>query len=202
MSAALSFRLASDLGPSPDELEEFATKIRSKDAELEELREAKSGAMKPKERQALVLLLSDIRKENEDLKEQAVKQAGQIEDLTKALKDIQEDIEQIRDDFPRLLAEDRRRLKLLEDGPDLSENDTIRSHIDELYTHMEAIGRKQVSFKEASRCLNLSKTRVLQFKTVIALDDRFIIVPSETHKQRKWIRLRKYYKGDNAHQTA
>ena len=202
MSAALSFRLASDLGPSPDEREEFATKIRSKDAELEELREAKSGAMKPKERQALVLLLSDIRKENEDLKEQAVKQAGQIEDLTKALKDIQEDIEQIRDDFPRLLAEDRRRLKLLEDGPDLSENDTIRSHIDELYTHMEAIGRKQVSFKEASRCLNLSKTRVLQFKTVIALDDRFIIVPSETHKQRKWIRLRKYYKGDNAHQTA
>ena len=202
MSAALSFRLASDLGPSPDEREEFATKIRSKDAELEELREAKSGAMKPLERQALVLLLSDIRKENEDLKEQAVKQAGQIEDLTKALKDIQEDIEQIRDDFPRLLAEDRRRLKLLEDGPDLSENDTIRSHIDELYTHMEAIGRKQVSFKEASRCLNLSKTRVLQFKTVIALDDRFIIVPSETHKQRKWIRLRKYYKGDNAHQTA
>ena len=70
MSASLpAFQLASTLGPSPDEREEFAAKIRSKDAELEELREAKSGAMNPQERQALILLLSDIRKENEDLKQ-------------------------------------------------------------------------------------------------------------------------------------
>ena len=190
MSAALpAFQLASTLGPSPDEREDFAAKIRAKDAELEELRESKqSGAMKPPERQALVQLLSD--------------QSKKIQDLEKALKEAQNDIEWIQQNFPKLIAEDRKRLKLLEDGPDLSENETVLSHIDELYTHMEAIGRKQVSFKEASRCLNLSKTRILQFKTVIALDNRFIIVPSETHKQRKWIRLRKYYSGDKSNQTA
>ena len=124
MSAALpAFQLASTLGPSPDEREDFAAKIRAKDAELEELRESKqSGAMKPPERQALVQLLSD--------------QSKKIQDLEKALKEAQNDIEWIQQNFPKLIAEDRKRLKLLEDGPDLSENETVLSHIDELYTHM------------------------------------------------------------------
>jgi DNA repair exonuclease SbcCD ATPase subunit len=103
MSAALSFQLASNLGPSPDEREEFAAKIRSKDAELEELREAKqSGAMKPQERQALNILLSDIREENKKLIERAEKQAKEIEDLQNVNDQLNEKITSVKG-----LAKDR-----------------------------------------------------------------------------------------------
>jgi DNA repair exonuclease SbcCD ATPase subunit len=103
MSAALSFQLASNLGPSLDEREEFAAKIRSKDAELEELREAKqSGAMKPQERQALAILLNDIREENKKLIEQVEKQAGQIEELQKVNEQMAEKITGVKG-----LAKDR-----------------------------------------------------------------------------------------------
>jgi seryl-tRNA synthetase len=178
MSATLpAFQLASTLGPSTDEREEFAAKIRSKDAELEELREAKrSGAMKPQERQALVQLLSDM--------------SRKIEDLTKALKEAQNDIEWIQESIPKLIAEDRKRIADLENGPDISKSDAAKAHVNELYKHMKTIGRKQVSFKEASRCLNLSKSRVQQFKVIIALDTRFLIVKSESHSQKELIRLR------------
>jgi len=203
MSAALpAFQLASTLGPSPDEREEFAAKIRSKDAELEELREAKSGAMNPQEKQALILLLSDIRKGNEDLKKQAVKQAAQIEELSNALKDVQEDIEQIRDDFPGLIAEDRRNIKeirsklsILETAPRTVNGKTVKSHIDGLYDHMKSVGLKQVPFRSAAKILKISKQRLHQLKPDLALDQRFIIVHSQSHSQKELIRLREYLDG-------
>ena len=188
MSAALGFTVASDLGPSPSERDVYEATIRAQAEQLQEAREAdprQSGGMSPQEKQALVQLLSD--------------QSKKIKDLEKALKDVQEDILQIRDYFPKLVSEDRKRISDLEGGPDIQESTTAKAHVDELHKHMEAVGRKQLSFKEASRCLKLSKSRMLQFKVVIALDDRFIIVPSETHKQKKLIRLRKYFQGDEAH---
>lgn len=62
--------------------------------------------------------------------------------------------------------------------------------LDALYTEMEILGRKQVSFAEAAKILRVTRQRVQQLKAAIALDQRFIIVPSESHKQRLLIRLR------------
>ncbi len=62
--------------------------------------------------------------------------------------------------------------------------------IDELYKEMIAIGRKQTDFATAARMVKRSKRRMLQLKAAIALDQRFILVPSERHSQKVLIRLR------------
>jgi vacuolar-type H+-ATPase subunit I/STV1 len=210
MAAALpGFQSAADLGPSPSreaELEELCHSQAEQIERLQDLatapqqpaRQPQGAVIRPEEKQAMVQLLSDLGKRVEDLEKLTVKQAREIEELKKARKDAEEDIEQIRLYFPKLIAEDRKRIAALEEGPDLSDNETVQNHITALFDHMEAIGRKQVSFREASRCLKLSKSRVLQFKASIALDDRFVIVHSESHKQKSLIRLRKYFDGNIA----
>lgn len=62
--------------------------------------------------------------------------------------------------------------------------------IDELYKEMTAIGRKQTDFATAARMVKRSKRRMLQLKAAIALDQRFILIPSERHQQKVLIRLR------------
>jgi hypothetical protein len=66
--------------------------------------------------------------------------------------------------------------------------------IDELYTHMKAVGLKQTTFSSAAKILKVTRQRVQQLKATIALDTRFIIVPSESHSQKLLIRLREYHK--------
>ena len=203
-SSIPSFVIASELPPSPSEREALEDKIRAQAAQLEKLQDGGECAprIRPDELQKLIILLNTFDGRIKELEVQTERHARQIDDLTKDARDIQEDIEQIRDHFPRLIAEVNRRLKVLEAESSPNESATAQAHIEELYEHMETIGRKQVSFKEASRCLKLSKSRVLQLKTALALDDRFIIVPSQGHKQKKLIRLRKYYLGDDSHKTA
>jgi hypothetical protein len=62
--------------------------------------------------------------------------------------------------------------------------------LDGLYKEMKAIGRKQTDFATAARMVKRSKARLFQLKAVIALDQRFILVPSESHSQKLLIRLR------------
>lgn len=170
------FCLASVIGPSPSEREIYEATIRSQAEQLQEARDAsQSGGMKPQEKQALIQLLSDLTRE--------------VKDLKKSLKEAQEDIEQIREYFPKLVSEDRKRIKDLERGRN-HQSKTAQFHVSELYDHMIAIGRKQVSFQEAARCLKLSKSRAKQLKITIALDERFTIVHSDSHNQKELIRLK------------
>jgi hypothetical protein len=55
---------------------------------------------------------------------------------------------------------------------------------------MKAQGRKQTDFATAARMVKRSKARLFQLKAAIALDQRFILVPSESHSQKLLIRLR------------
>ena len=66
--------------------------------------------------------------------------------------------------------------------------------LNELYKEMKAIGRKQTDFATAARMVKRSKGRMLQLKAAIALDQRFILIPSESHSQKLLIRLREVYK--------
>jgi septal ring factor EnvC (AmiA/AmiB activator) len=88
------------------------------------------------------------------------------------------------------IAFDRQRLAKLE-HPHESHNSKV---VDELYKDMKAIDRKQCDFATAARMVKRSKRRMIQLKTTIALDQRFILVPSENHSQKILIRLREYYK--------
>ena len=65
--------------------------------------------------------------------------------------------------------------------------------LDELYKEMKAIGRKQTDFATAARMVKRSKRRIMQLKGAIALDQRFILITSESHSQKLLIRLREFY---------
>jgi hypothetical protein len=65
--------------------------------------------------------------------------------------------------------------------------------LDDLYKEMKAQGRRQTDFATAARMVGRSKGRIVQLKTAIALDQRFILIPSESHKQKMLIRLREFY---------
>jgi len=198
MNAALpGFTLASEILPgnlTHDELEEI---IHGKEAEIERLggmrstspacpEQIESNGPMPDEMQALTDLLAA----NKELRETVEKQGRKIADQAKEISDLKQDIEDIREYFPRLIAEDRARLTVLEKGTIAGEPKTVKSHLDGLHEHMMAIGRKQVSFREAAKIIGISKQRLHQFKAEIALDTRFIIVDSQSHKQKELIRLR------------
>ena len=202
MSAALpGFTLASEILPSNLTHEELEEIIHGKEAEIERLRgmrntspaypeQTESNGLKPDERQALNEFLNNLLAANKELRETIEKQGRKIADQASEISDLKQDIEDIREYFPRLVAEDRARLTVLEHGTIAVEPKTVKSHLDGLHEHMMAIGRKQVSFREAAKIIGISKQRLHQFKAEIALDTRFIIIDSQSHKQKELIRLR------------
>ncbi len=93
----------------------------------------------------------------------------------------------------RDIALDRQRISRLE-TPKIQPSNEDSPLLDELYKEMQAQGRKQTDFSTAARMVKRSKRRIIQLKGAIALDQRFILIPSESHSQKLLIRLREYYK--------
>ena len=123
MSAALpGFTLAPEIPPSDEELEEI---IHGQEAEIERLRgmrntlpacpeQTKSNGPMPEERQDLNEFLNGLLAANKELRETVEKQGRKIADQAREISDLKQDIEDIREYFPRLVAEDRARLTVLE----------------------------------------------------------------------------------------
>jgi hypothetical protein len=88
------------------------------------------------------------------------------------------------------IADNCQRITKLEQPQPLQKDSAL---VDELYKEMKAIGRKQTDFATAARMVKRSKARLFQLKTAIALDQRFILIPSESHSQKLLIRLREFY---------
>ena len=93
----------------------------------------------------------------------------------------------------RDIALDRQRITKLE-TPKIQPSNEDSPLLDELYKEMQAQGRKQTDFSTAARMVKRSKRRIIQLKGAIALDQRFILIPSESHSQKLLIRLREYYR--------
>jgi len=150
---------------------------------------------KPQEWQALQIVISDLLEANKELQATVKKQAQQIEDLENANKDLQEDIEQIRDYFPKLLTEDRKRLRALEQKNKPQETEINKEHIHKLAQELLAraeMGQKGVTYKEAAKILGIKKARVCQLRTLIASDSRFDISWHPNRKNTKIICLKNY----------
>ena len=93
----------------------------------------------------------------------------------------------------RDIALDRQRISRLE-TPKIQPSNEDSPLLDELYKEMQAQGRKQTDFSTAARMVKRSKRRIIQLKGAIALDQRFLLIPSESHSQKLLIRLREYYR--------
>ncbi|VVB63978.1 Uncharacterised protein [uncultured archaeon] len=180
-----------------DELEDI---IRSKDNFIEKIIEKLdhqvkhgSGVISGEERLTLISLLDKITCKNKELDGIANELSIQIEELTKGNGRLQQDIIDVNELARYTLRELSRRITAIEDKK-IKKSKSASVHLDKLFEDMEILGRKQVSFLEASKILNIGKSRMKQLKPNIALDGRFIIVKSRSHKQKELIRLRKYHK--------
>jgi hypothetical protein len=174
--------------------------IRSKDNCIEKIIEKldhqvkyRSGGMNGEERLALVSLLDKIASIKKELDGTASGLAIQIEELSKDNDRLHQDIFDVKELARYTLKELSRRLTAIEDK-NMKKGESASKHLDQLFEDMEILGRKQVSFLEASKMLNIGKPRMKQLKPIIALDGRFIIVKSRSHKQKEMIRLSKYHK--------
>ena len=99
---------------------------------------------------------------------------------------LEKDLAEIGERSASEIAEDRRRIAKLE-NPRKPQDTHI---LDELFTEMTAIGRKQVDFATAAKMVKRSKSRLLQLKPEIGQDMRFVLVSSESHSQKVLIRVR------------
>jgi hypothetical protein len=188
-----------DIDPRMRE-EELEDLIRSKDNFIEKIIEkldyqVKRGSwtMSWEERLALISLLDKIASKNKELDGIAEELAIQIEEISKNNDRLQQDIFDVKDLARYTLQELSRRVSAIEDRK-IKKGKSASEHLDHLFADMELLGRKQVSFLEASKILNIGKSRMKQLKPNIALDGRFIIVKSRSHKQKELIRLSKYHK--------
>lgn len=204
MAATLpGFQSAAKLDPSPSREDELEDLVRRQAEQLERLQngwieppsapKSPPVTMKPDEKRALIQLLNDLAEKNKGLEEQTRKQSREIADLKKANEDMQKQVYDVKDLAKYCLQSLSKRLSILEDGPNAADAPSVKSHLDNLYAHMKAVGRKQVRFSEAAKILGVSRQRVHQFRAEIAQDDRFIVLKSENHKKRMLIRLREYY---------
>jgi hypothetical protein len=187
-----------DLIPRTRE-EELEDIIRSKDNCIEKIIEKldhqvkHARGMSGEERLALISLLDKIASNKKELDSTAKGLAIQIEELSKADEKLQLDIFDVKDLARYTLKELSKRITAIEDK-EIKKGVSASKHLDQLFADMEILGRKQVSFLEASKILNIGKSRMKQLKPNIAHDERFIIVKSRSHKQKVMIRLSKYHK--------
>lgn len=142
--------------------------------------------------------------------------AGFLQDLLGSLQAVKDEVAALQDE----MAQARQEMAALKERSvedekrmdSLSENqliqlrlinglkEDIRPHepdnsplIDELYSHMKAVGLKQTTFAGAAKILKRSKSRIKQIHPLLAKDERFVILPSQSHKQKLLIRLKEFY---------
>jgi uncharacterized coiled-coil protein SlyX len=198
-AAASGFMPASEPGLSPSreaELEDLCSRQAEQIERLQDLapepqqptRQPQAAIIRPEEKQALVQLLSDLSKKVEDLEKLTAKQAREIEDLKVAKKDAEEDIEQIREHFPRLIMETKARLKAIEEKGKPQKTDATLAHINALASELLA----RATYAEAAKILRLDKSRVCQLRGLIASDSRFNIDWHPNRKNTKVICLKNY----------
>jgi predicted DNA-binding protein (UPF0251 family) len=193
IAAAAEFRPASELPPSTlTREEELEGIINDQAAQIEALRlpEARSQSRAQPPSLDVLAKMAELLQQNKELNEKVSKQALLMEKLVKDNGELHQDIHEIRDHFPKLIAEIKKRLTVLENGATSSDPKTVKMHLDGLYNNMKLTGLKQVSFRAASVIMKVSKPRLHQIKADLMNDNRFIIMKSESHSQKELIRLR------------
>ena len=143
----------------------------------------------PQEQQLITLSISDYK----SIFIQIEKLNDRIAALESHISALDAHQSEDMDHLARSIAEDRQRITKLEE-PTIQPSKENSPLLDELYKEMKAQGRKQTDFSTAARMVKRSKRRIIQLKGAIALDQRFILIPSESHSQKLLIRLREYYK--------
>lgn len=196
MSAALDFRPASELPPSPSREEELLETIRRQAVALERVEAGEprqsSGGMKPEERQKLIQLLSDLTRDVKDLKKansDLQKEIYDLRELSKwTLKAHFKRMDDMADEFDERISE-------LETKGASQNTDVAKDHINALALELlirAKTGQRGVTYAEAAKILGIGKSRVCQLRSLIASDSRFNVSWHPARKNMKIICLKKF----------
>ena len=188
------FKLASEIGPGLSQEEEHQAQIKyllDINAKLNEALDAKpqeSGTMKPQEKEALVLIIDELQTGLKLCQSTIEKQAATIKDQGKAISDLKQDIKDIREYFPKLVSEDRQRLKALE-HPDKQPGQTAQDRAKKINEYMEKRPDHKASY-EALKGFLLINDVLLNF-ALAALKkeypDKYIMIKDKLDRRKKWL---------------
>lgn len=115
----------------------------------------------------------------------------QLELLRDGILRLQDLVEQMAGD----IAEDKRRIRTLENKNKPQETDTTLSHINALASELltrAKTGQRGVTYAEAAKILKVDKSRICQLRSLIASDSRFDISWHPKKKNTKVICLKNY----------
>ena len=145
--------------------------------------------------QDLIGTIRDLKEEITALHEEHTRDREEITNLHKEVASLHErdnDFEKRLDTFSENQLIQLRIINGLREDirPHEPDNSPL---IDELYSHMKVVGLKQTTFAGAAKILKRSKVRVHQLRPLLEKDKRFVILPSQSHKQKLLIRLREFY---------
>ena len=189
MGAALGFVPASELPPSLSRVEELEAKIREQAIQLERLQDEspRESHVEPREIHKFVDIISALDGRIKALEQLTEKQAAQISDLIKDMREAQEDIEQIRLYFPKLISEDRRRLAEIEGRLTVAPQ---KKQIDrgEVLLALLAARNGKMMAKDARHKLSLSESQFSQLLSV--LRNKIDVRPYHLDKRQNVILLK------------
>ena len=200
MDATLGFQPASELGPSPSMIEELEDLVRAQAAQIERYQDAEpnrsaSQGFKSEKKLALIKILDQLIGRCKEQSRTIESLKKENEDLKNKLSDVQQDLLDIRDYFPKLLAEDRQRITALEERGKPKKTDVTLAHINALAQALlirAKAGQRGVTYTEAANILMLDKSRICQLRSLIASDSRFNIDWHPHRKNTKVICLKNY----------
>lgn len=191
MSSALpSFVPASELPSSPSREEELEAIIRRQAEQLERLQDdgpQRECSVEPREIRKFIDIISVLDGRIVTLEKLVEKQAVQISDLNKDMREAQEDIEQIRLYFPKLIAEDRHRLAEIEGRLTVAPQKKQIDRGEVLLALLAARGGKMMA-KDARHKLSLSESQFSQLLSV--LRNRIDVRPYHLDKRQNVILLK------------
>lgn len=208
MSSALpGFQCASDLGPSQSrekELEELCSRQAEQIERLEGLAVASAApqkaarpeaSLKPGEWQKLMTVISALGHRIEELERQNARQAREIEDLKKQVKENGQEVYDVHEMAKGIIGDACKRITAIEERNKPQETAITLGHINtlaaELLTRAKA-GQRGVTYAEAAKILKLDKSRVCQLRGLIASDSRFNVDWHPNRKNTKVICLKNY----------
>lgn len=209
MAAALpGFQSAAELGPSrgrEEELEDLCARQAEQIEQLQDGIESQSelkrppanvqASLRPNEMQKLLQIISDLGHRVEELERLTTRQAMEIDDLKKQVKENGQEVYDVHEMAKDIIGDACKRITAIEERNKPQMTDVNLDHINTLAAELLArakAGQRGVTYAEAAKILALDKSRVCQLRGLIASDTRFNVDWHPNRKNTKVICLKNY----------
>ena len=196
------FIKASELGPGLSQEEEHQAQIKyllDINLKLNEALDAKpqeSGSMKPQEKESLVIIIDELQTRMKLCEQTIAKQESTIKDLKKEASEATQAIVEIREHFPAMIVDVKKRVKEVADSIIPSEKPTGKTdtqRVQKLIRYMNARVDRKASFETLRGYFQIKTNQLTALiRAADKLDPgRFTIKVDPHDKRKRWLMIKR-----------